>query len=225
LQSTGIVNFCFVAHSLFPTIYQAMKNPLTDSKPALFMSYFIALVFYGSTGIFGYLTYGTSLIDPITKNIGMSRSGKPLHGLAFLNPLTNAAVTIKLESQFPLYSATILTALERWLHISPSSICYRRLLRLGFFSITTTIALLTQTKLAEIQAFTGCLFIMATCITLPSLFYLKLCWKEIGFGEKIWLIFLFILGCTVQLLGSLESLWYIIDVPTVWLNVSYKFFL
>jgi len=183
-----------------------MSDPLKDFSPALFISYGVALAVYGGTGLFGYLTYGASLIDPITLNIGMSRSGAPLDGLSFLRPITNAAVTLKLESQFPLYSATILIALERCMYPLFREGLGRHLLRTIFFVITTLLALLVQNKLIEVQAFTGCLFIMATCMTLPAAFYLKLCWHETGFKRRAAVVTVFIVGVAVQTVGSTQSL-------------------
>eukprot|EP00918_Siedleckia_nematoides_P028220 GHVU01060680.1.p1 GENE.GHVU01060680.1~~GHVU01060680.1.p1 ORF type:complete len:465 (+),score=86.85 GHVU01060680.1:519-1913(+) len=105
--SVGMINFCFVAHGVFPSFYATMKRPSSDFGPALFLAYVFAFFIYGATGLCGYLTYGLALQDPYTGNVSVDRDGNPIPGLRHMQTVVNAAMTLKMEGQFPLFFAPL----------------------------------------------------------------------------------------------------------------------
>eukprot|EP00922_Rhytidocystis_sp_ex-Travisia-forbesii_P050782 GHVS01075432.1.p1 GENE.GHVS01075432.1~~GHVS01075432.1.p1 ORF type:complete len:415 (-),score=63.66 GHVS01075432.1:461-1705(-) len=88
----GIINFCFVAHAIFPTIYQSMKSPAKQFPRALYLSYAIAFIAYAATGLFGYCVYGDAIQNPYTTNLGRDIHLQPIAGLQLIPLITNVYI-------------------------------------------------------------------------------------------------------------------------------------
>jgi len=114
----GIVNFCFVAHSVFPTIYQSMGKP-SQYKWSALASFIVALVTYAGTGAFGYLVFGAACQEQFTQNLGVDLEGRPIPGLAYLPMISTLCMCIKLEGSFPMFAAPLIIALENVMGLSP----------------------------------------------------------------------------------------------------------
>eukprot|EP01068_Selenidium_serpulae_P013064 Selendium_serpulae@DN5919_c0_g1_i10.p2 len=198
--STGIINFCFVAHGVFPTVYQSMSDAKSGFGKALNVSYVAAFVAYAGSGLFGYMTYGEAVANPFTINVGHDQSGVPLRGMGKLQDLVNLSTIIKLEGQFPLFFAPIILATQKWIKLKSRTAIFSW--KIFVLVVTTLIAIAASDNIAEVQTITGCAFVMATCLSLPVAFYLKLFSQNLSRLKKVALSILLVVGLMVQVLGT-----------------------
>ncbi|CEL96896.1 unnamed protein product [Vitrella brassicaformis CCMP3155] len=211
----GIVNFCFVAHAVFPTVYASMRKPRRGFPLACFFSFLVAFFSYCGTGLFAYLFYGDSLGESFTENLGRDLQGHKIPGVHFLPLIATAAIVVKLEGGFPLFAAPFLLKTEQWLGLDkvppPDSPIQgpawkdprvvRTLWRAGFMAVSTLLAVLVRDHVADIQAFTGCLFSMQTCCIFPVVFYWKMT-PKIPLLERVALASLLCFGVFVVVAGT-----------------------
>eukprot|EP01069_Polyplicarium_translucidae_P007009 Polyplicarium_translucidae@DN3049_c0_g1_i3.p1 len=175
-SAIGIINFCFVAHAIFPSIYNNMENPSRRFALPLATSYVAALVFYVTAGLVGYIGYGDSIEDPFTLNIGRDIDGSRLPGFIcrVFPTFANALITIKLMSQLPILTASLTEAAEKRWRSVPATGAGAVVTRLFLTGTLTLLAAACHDALATLQSLTGCLFVMLTCVILPAAFALKI---------------------------------------------------
>jgi hypothetical protein len=173
-EALGIIQFCVVAHSCFPSMYRNMEDKKQYGS-AMRNGFIIAALFYVSIGGFAYFVYGSSAQPSFMLNLGRDLTLKPLPGYNFLYIVASACYAINLQSSFPLFANALISPTERWLGIAKSSLAVRAAWRFIFMAGTTVLAVVLRDCVDSIVSFTGCLCSTFTCMILPLAFAWKLC--------------------------------------------------
>lgn len=164
-------------HATFPEIYRDQLYPQTydqSMKYSFSFSYAVDL----ATGVLGFLMFGASVDDEITKNI-LRTTGYP--------PWVSTAIVVLMGilpvSKLPLISRPILTILDRRFGATGLQRAANRGLLSAFFLLCS----LLLTNFGKVMSLLGSLICFTVCITLPGLYYLRVFRDDLSQTEKaVW---------------------------------------
>ncbi|KAF2298849.1 hypothetical protein GH714_028307 [Hevea brasiliensis] len=171
----SLFTFCYCAHSVFPTLYNSMKDRSQFSKARVLLVCFVtSTVTYGSMAVLGYLMYGEHLRSQVTLNLPIRKiSAKIAIYTTLVNPLTKYAVITTpiakaIEDTFRLGSNKSLSILVRTLVV-----------------ISTLVVALTIPFFDYVMAFIGAFLSVNVSLLFPCLCYLRINKAARRFGIEL----------------------------------------
>lgn len=195
--SIGVYGYCFSGHSVFPNIYSSLKNPAQFPK-ILMISFSVCTILYGGMAIMGFSMFGDETESQITLNL-------PEHFVAtkvavwctIINPFTKYALAI---TPVALSLEELLPSTTYTLKSYGYSCCIRTLLVLS----TVFVAVLLP-FFGYVMAFIGSFLSMFLCVIFPAWCYLKLVGHKIRLAEKLFCIFISLVGIVCCITGTYSS--------------------
>eukprot|EP00450_Noctiluca_scintillans_P023803 CAMPEP_0194524050 /NCGR_PEP_ID=MMETSP0253-20130528/59096_1 /TAXON_ID=2966 /ORGANISM="Noctiluca scintillans" /LENGTH=461 /DNA_ID=CAMNT_0039368641 /DNA_START=14 /DNA_END=1399 /DNA_ORIENTATION=+ len=172
-EAVGILQFCFVAHSAFPTVYRNMEDTKKYSK-AMSWSFAFSGLFYFLVGFGAYFVYGSSARPSFMMNLGRDVHLQPLLGLGFLYTVASFCFAVNLQFSFPLFAAGLVATSEALLGISGRvilGVCWKIVLMI----VTTFLAYVMRNCMQSVVSLTGTFCATFTCLLLPFFFSLRIC--------------------------------------------------
>mmetsp|Transcript_63588 Transcript_63588/g.138495 ORF Transcript_63588/g.138495 Transcript_63588/m.138495 type:complete len:494 (+) Transcript_63588:56-1537(+) len=164
-RAAGILVFCFAGHPCFPIVYECMKDKRTWSK-SVDLTFFIAFLYYGSLGVFGYFVFGKTVHASYTED----ELGIP--AAAFWRDVSILAFSTKLILTAPLLFNAVLVS---WWAPGEREWPPLRVLTLAALAAATALTAVFFSKdVAVIASLTGSLFVMITSVLFPTLIHLVL---------------------------------------------------
>ncbi|XP_057436001.1 amino acid transporter AVT1I-like [Lotus japonicus] len=192
----SLYTFCFGAHSLFPTLYNSMRNKHQFSS-VLLVCFILATIGYASMAIIGYLMFGGEVESQVTLNLPLD----------------------KISSRIAIYTTLANPICKYALMITPIKIALKDLLPRRYKNkvtdilvstilvISTVIIALTIPFFGYLMSLVGALLNVTTSILLPCLCYFKISqsYKKFRF-ETIAIVVIVLLGITMGISGTYMSL-------------------
>ena len=164
-------------HATFPEIYKDQLYPQTydqSMKYSFSFSYAVDL----TTGVLGFLMFGATVDDEITKNI-LQTKGYP----SWVSTAIVVLMGILPVSKLPLISRPILTILDRRFGRTGVQRTVNRAVLSGFFLFCSVLL----TNFGKVMSLLGSLICFTVCITLPGLYYLHVFRDDLSMSEKtVW---------------------------------------
>lgn len=166
-RSVGIIVFCFAGHPCFPVVHECMRVK-SSWNCSVSVTFFLAFVYYGGLGVFGYLVFGSDLTATFTENLAQ------LEGTILLRSASAAAFLVKIQLTAPLLLNAILVSV--WApEVGKPEWPLSRLLALAVLTAATAImAVFFAHDVAAVAALTGSLFTMTTSVLFPAVVHLRL---------------------------------------------------
>ncbi|XP_051469789.1 vesicular inhibitory amino acid transporter-like [Apus apus] len=192
LVSVGVIIFSYTSQIFLPTLESNMKNP-GEFRCMLNWTHFFACVLKTTFALTAFLTWGEETKEVITDNLP-----------SFLQTLVNLCLLTKALLSYPLpfFAATeiVYACLSRGNHSNYRSSLFALGVKGSFLLLTLLMAVFIP-HFALLMGLTGSVTGAAMSFLLPSLFHLKLQWKNLCFLEKCADISIFILGLLCSLAG------------------------
>eukprot|EP00930_Biecheleria_cincta_P042232 TRINITY_DN29052_c0_g1_i1.p1 TRINITY_DN29052_c0_g1~~TRINITY_DN29052_c0_g1_i1.p1 ORF type:complete len:481 (+),score=53.21 TRINITY_DN29052_c0_g1_i1:158-1444(+) len=198
-QVVGIAIFCSVCHGALPTLYRTCGCKSRFSLLSV-VSFALCALIYVFVGFLGYALFGDATEENIMGNIGRDLTGASIPVLGSFGRVASASLVIKLQSKFPIYAMSIVSAVEARGGIA------KRLARVFVMAVTTVMAIYLREHMASCMALTGSLLQMCTAVTFPSLFYFKLHRETLSYGHCALLAMVFASGLWFQVTGTIDSI-------------------
>jgi len=166
-RSVGIIVFCFAGHPCFPIVHECMLER-SRWQLSVVITFFLALVYYGGLGVFGFLVFGTDLAASFTENLAH------LQNALLCRTVSAIAFFVKIQLTAPLLMNAILVSVwapktgeAEW---PPGRVL--ALASLTLFTALTAVAFADD--VAVIASLTGSLFTMMTSVLFPTIAHLRL---------------------------------------------------
>eukprot|EP00281_Chroomonas_sp_CCMP1168_P028851 CAMPEP_0206244964 /NCGR_PEP_ID=MMETSP0047_2-20121206/18445_1 /ASSEMBLY_ACC=CAM_ASM_000192 /TAXON_ID=195065 /ORGANISM="Chroomonas mesostigmatica_cf, Strain CCMP1168" /LENGTH=561 /DNA_ID=CAMNT_0053670233 /DNA_START=129 /DNA_END=1814 /DNA_ORIENTATION=+ len=193
----GLVMVGFAGHAVFPTIRTDMKDKREYNRMVDVTYVFVFLAYLGMC-VAGYTMFGDSSQSEITLNLGKNIISHITVWIVISNPLAKYAldmspITFGLESFFQV---TFKIPLRSWMFTAVSLTLRTALV---FFSMAIVIAI---PDFAVLLGLLGSLCSFTISVSFPCACYLKLFWDQLGPIEKVWNIFLVVLGTMCAIVGT-----------------------
>lgn len=208
-MSLGIFQFCFVAHSIFPSMHRGMEHPEKNFPTAMYRSFTFAGLFYLIVGVFAFLVYGSQAQPSFMSNLGKELDLTVIPGMSFIYIICSACFAVNLQATFPLVAMALIAAVENVIGITESSFSVRTLMKLVFMSATVAIGVALRSCMAPIQSLVGCFCATNTCLFLPMLCGLKL--LPMNGASKIAVAIALIYAVYILVYGTYTNVQTIID--------------
>lgn len=205
----GTIQFCFVAHAAFPSMYRSMARPAQDYGYAMTYAFCFAGTFYLSLGLFAYMVYGSSAQPNFMANLGRELDLTPIQGLSFLYIAATSCFWINVQSSFPLFAAGLIAAAEGALGIVGASVWVRSALKLAFMIVSAGVAFALRDCLDNIVSLVGCLCGSCTCLIFPMLFTWKL--STPGRKERAVMLLALTYSFYIMASGTRDNVYQILD--------------
>ncbi|XP_014496865.1 amino acid transporter AVT1I-like [Vigna radiata var. radiata] len=155
--------FCYGAHTVFPMLYNSMRNKHHFSK-VLLVCFLVATVGYASMAIVGYLMFGEEVKSEVTLNLPLNKvSSKVAIYTALMNPI----------SKFALMLTPITNALKDLLPTTYKNRVTSILLS-TVLVLSITIIALAVPFFGSLISLVGAFLNVTASILLPCLCYLKI---------------------------------------------------
>lgn len=196
----GIFQFCFVAHSIFPSMYRGMQNPKRDYSRAMVRSFIFAGLFYLLVGTIAFLVYGSRAQSSFMANLGRELDLTEIPGKAFLYIICSACFVINLQATFPMLAMGLIAASENALNIARSGLLLRMLWKAIFMAATTAVAVVLRRCMSPVQSLVGCFCATNTCLLLPVLFSLKI--LQPGVATKAMMVVMLMYSVYILVYGT-----------------------
>ncbi|KAH3899235.1 probable Vacuolar amino acid transporter 1 [Saccharomycodes ludwigii] len=189
--SIGLLSACWGGHAIFPNLKTDMRHP-EKFKDCLKTTYSITSVTDIGTAILGFLMFGSSVMDEVTKSVLLTQ-GYP----NFVYFLISALMAIIPIAKTPLNAMPIVSILDRLMGIHNVQLDFERgtfkyygALFLGGFNklMVNLIFLLVSIQLPafdKLIAFIGAGLCFMICFILPCLFYLRICRERVKPWERV----------------------------------------
>jgi len=166
-RSVGIVVFCFAGHPCFPIVHESMQNP-QKWRPCVGITFFVAFLYYGGLGTFGYIVFGENLEASFTINISS------LSSAAFWRNMSAFGFLIKIQLTAPLLLNAIMVSCMAPAKEGPEWTPVRIFVLLLCSGLTAVMAVTFSHQVALVASLTGSLFTMTTSVLFPALVHLQL---------------------------------------------------
>jgi amino acid permease len=202
-MSLGLFQYCFVAHSVFPSMYRGMKNPEKDFNRAMVGAFTFAGVMYLVVGAFSFAVYGAQAQPSFMENLGRELDLTKIPGYSFLYIACSACFAINLQAQFPLMAAAVIKTLENGTGITDASFVVRTGFKAVFIAATTVVAVLLRNCMSPVQSLVGCFAATNTCLLLPMACGLKM--LEMSRASKVAVYVIFIYAVFILFYGSCSN--------------------
>ncbi|CAB4252521.1 similar to Saccharomyces cerevisiae YJR001W AVT1 Vacuolar transporter, imports large neutral amino acids into the vacuole [Maudiozyma barnettii] len=187
--SIGLLSASWGGHAVFPNLKSDMRHP-AKFKDCLKTTYEITAVTDIGIAVVGYLMFGDSVKDEITKNVLLlDKFPSYLHGLI------SGLMTLIPIAKTPLNARPIISVLDTLLNVRDAEEKYEgNRLKIAktiqstnalFVNILFVIIAIIFPQFDKIIAFLGAGLCFMICLILPCAFYLKICKDTISPTEKI----------------------------------------
>eukprot|EP00250_Pteridium_aquilinum_P031575 c43862_g1_i1 orf=102-1727(+) len=196
--SIGLYGFCYSGHAVFPNIYISLKKP-SQFTAILTTSFIICTTMYGGMAIMGFTMFGDETQSQITLNLPQQLvASKIALWTTVVNPFTKYALTItpvalSLEELFPTLGSS-------WKGYG-ISMGIRTILVVS----TLCVALLVP-FFGYVMSLIGSLLSMLVCLILPAACFLKITGSKATTFQRIFCIFIILIGTTCTITGTYSSL-------------------
>mmetsp|Transcript_57986 Transcript_57986/g.188662 ORF Transcript_57986/g.188662 Transcript_57986/m.188662 type:complete len:486 (+) Transcript_57986:143-1600(+) len=202
-RSVGIIVFCFAGHPCFPGVRSSMKAP-SKWKDCIYVSFFMAFVYYGSFGFLGYIVFGPYTAQIMTDNLGS------IPGAAHFRLLASFCFLLKVQLTVPLLLNAIVIAVWAPRALSPQWPPLRIALVIFIGTVTVLVSLCLADKLAVVASLAGSLLVMITSVLFPALVHLIL-WRRyraerIDLCMKVQYAVVFLFGVVMAVLGTTSAI-------------------
>uniref|UniRef100_A0A7S0ZVW5 Amino acid transporter transmembrane domain-containing protein n=1 Tax=Noctiluca scintillans TaxID=2966 RepID=A0A7S0ZVW5_NOCSC len=172
-EAIGILQFCFVAHSAFPTVWRNMEDTKYFSG-SMCQAFAFTGMFYFIVGLGAYVVYGSVAEPSFMENLGRDLSMKPLPGLNFLYLVASFCFALNLQFSFPLFAAGLVVTTEAWVGLSNGSVFFRTCWKVLLMTVATLLAVLMRNCMQSIVSLTGSFCATFTCLLMPLVFSWKI---------------------------------------------------
>lgn len=187
--SIGLLSASWGGHAVFPNLKSDMRHP-AKFKDCLKTTYEITAVTDIGIAVVGYLMFGNTVMDEITKNVLLlDKFPSYLHGLI------SGLMTVIPIAKTPLNARPIISVLDTLLNVRDAEEKYEgtrlkmaKMIQSGnaiVVNIMFVIIAIIFPQFDKIIAFLGAGLCFMICLILPCSFYLKICKDTITPGEKI----------------------------------------
>lgn len=183
-------------HATFPEIYKDQLYPQSydqSMKYSFSFSYAVDM----TTGVLGFLMFGETVDDEITKNI-LRTKGYP-HWVSTVIIILMGILPV---SKLPLISRPILTILDRRIGDTGVRRIFNRALLSGFFLLCSVLL----TNFGKVMSLLGSMICFTVCITLPGLYYLRIFKDDLSLSEKVMWRMLVGIGVAGAIFGTVAVL-------------------
>lgn len=210
-MSLGIFMAPWGGHPIFPELYRDMRHPKKYSKSAN-TSFFLVFDLNYLVAVVGYIMYGTTCEDSITKNL-MSIPEYP----TWVTPAISLLMATLTITKIPLVSKPVVSVYETYLKLPSTDIVVKHDRRLQNFTLKQIVgriiffALLLITSLiftlfGQVIAFLGSAVVFTMCMTCPLLFYVVLMKDEINRFQAILISGGIVIGLVCSVVGTIASI-------------------
>lgn len=204
-MALGIFQCCFVAHSVFPSMYRGMQDPKRDFEPAMLRAFTFAGVFYAAVGIIAYPVYMWKAEASFMANLGADLNLHSMPGLSFLRYIATSCFIVNLQVTFPLMAGGLVSASEQVIFRGDEPKPLLRVVwKFVFVAVSTSLGVLLQDCMAEVQSLVGSFCATNTCLFFPMLFTLKLCPTTPVVKAAIGVALLY--SCWIMVYGTYDSI-------------------
>ncbi|QLG70582.1 hypothetical protein HG535_0A05230 [Zygotorulaspora mrakii] len=185
--SIGLLSACWGGHAVFPNLKSDMRHP-EKFKDCLKQTYKITTFVDIGTAIVGFLMFGGTVFDEITRNILLTE-GYP----QFVYVLLSVLMSIIPIAKTPLNARPIISVLDiitgvQGMQNKPDKPFAKKFLvifnRIFINALFVLIAILFP-KFDKLIAFLGAGLCFAICLILPCMFYIRICKATIRPWEKV----------------------------------------
>ncbi|XP_010424130.1 PREDICTED: vacuolar amino acid transporter 1-like [Camelina sativa] len=194
---SGIYLFGFGGHIVFPNLYTSMKDPSKFTKVSI-VSFAMVTALYTALAITGAKMFGPSVNPQITLSL-------PKHLL--VTKIALWATVLTPMTKYALEFAPLAIQLER--SLPPTMTNRTKLVARGLMGSALLLVILalalTVPYFGYVLSLSGSLVSITIAVTLPSAFYLKICWDGMSKLTRAANLGFVVLGCVLGVLGSFES--------------------
>lgn len=198
--SIGLLSACWGGHAVFPNLKSDMRHP-EKFKDCLKTTYKITTSADIGTAIVGYLMYGGTVLDEITKNILVNQNYP-----RFVYGTLSTLMAIIPIAKTPLNARPIVSVLDTLLGVQgmenkndlnkPFLTKFLLIFNRIFINAVFVCTAILFPKFDKLIAFLGAGLCFAICLILPCLFYIRICATTIRPWEKV-LCYITIVSSTV----------------------------
>ncbi|MED6110480.1 hypothetical protein PIB30_043312 [Stylosanthes scabra] len=195
--AVSLYAFCYSAHPVLPTLYNAMRNK-NQFSTVLFVCFLVCTLGYAAAAILGYLMFGDEVESQVTLNLP---TGKFSSQVAIYTTLVNPI------AKYALMLTPIVNAVKNKIS------CNYRKKRLTHVIVSTTLLITTLIVAVAIPLFgylmslVGALLSVSASILVPSVCYLKISGAYKRFGSEMIINYsIIIMGVAIAVVGTYTSL-------------------
>ncbi|KAL1370150.1 amino acid transporter AVT1I [Arachis duranensis] len=195
--AVSLYAFCYSAHPVLPTLYNAMRNKNQFSS-VLFVCFLVCTLGYAAAAILGYLMFGEDVESQVTLNLP---TGKFSSQVAIYTTLVNPI------AKYALMLTPIVNAVKNKIS------CNYRKKRLTHVIVSTSLLISTLVVAVAIPLFgylmslVGALLSVSASILVPSVCYLKISGAYKRFGSEMIINYsIIVMGVTIAIVGTYTSL-------------------
>ncbi|CCK73032.1 Avt1p KNAG_0M01790 [Huiozyma naganishii CBS 8797] len=203
--SIGLLSACWGGHAVFPNLKTDMRHP-HKFKDCLKHTYKITAFTDIGTAIVGYLMFGDTVKDEITKNVLLS-PGYP----NFVYGLISGLMTVIPIAKTPLNARPIISVLDVIFNVQAPETKYEgnklktaktiQVVNCIIVNILFVVMAIIFPQFDKIIAFLGAGLCFAICLILPCLFYTRICRDTIKSWEKAACYITIVLSAILSVLG------------------------
>lgn len=203
--SIGLLSACWGGHAVFPNLKTDMRHP-HKFKDCLKSTYKITAITDIFTAVIGFLMFGDTVKDEITKNL-LLLEGYP----NFVYGLISALMTIIPIAKTPLNARPIISVLDVLTNVQNAEAKYegtRLKMAYGVQNLNSLLVNVVFVLIAiwfpqfdKLIAFLGAGLVFFICLILPCLFYLRICKVTIKPWEKVACYITIFVSLTLSSLG------------------------
>lgn len=187
--SIGLLSASWGGHAVFPNLKTDMRHP-AKFKDCLKTTYKITAITDIGTAVAGFLMFGDTVMDEITKNV-LLLDGYPniVHGLI------STLMTLIPIAKAPLNARPIISVLDTMFNVQNAESKYKGTqLKVAkaiqtsnaiFVNMLFVIIAIIFPQFDKIIAFLGAGLCFTICLILPCLFYLRICKDTASPKEKV----------------------------------------
>jgi vesicular inhibitory amino acid transporter len=196
---------CFIsvynAHSTMPTLYQKMEKK-QHWLFAVSVGTVLALLFYASIGILGYVIFGNGVHQAFTQNLGVDAHGQPVPYMHLAAPIAGGLIGVKMLVSLPMSVTPILNFSKKYIEKTTALLLFKII----FVSAVTFFAVCASDLFAMITAIQGAVVHPLLAILMPFACFLSLAWTQLKFGAKCFFVVLIIICFGATIPGSVVDL-------------------
>ncbi|KAK7268971.1 hypothetical protein RIF29_21683 [Crotalaria pallida] len=200
--AVNLYAFCYSAHTVFPSLYNSMRNKHQFSN-VLIVCFGLSAASYACMAIIGYLMFGAEVESQITLSLPINRISSQI---AIYTTLVNPI------SKYALVVTPVINALKG---LFPQQHKNSRLISILISTtlvISSVIVALTVPLFAYLISLVGAFLGISTAIILPCACYLKISGTYNKFGiETVAIVTIIFLGVVIGIYGTHTALVEIIN--------------
>lgn len=187
--SIGLLSASWGGHAVFPNLKSDMRHP-AKFKDCLKTTYEITAVTDIGIAVVGFLMFGDTVKDEITKNV-LLLDAYP----TYIHGLISTLMTLIPIAKTPLNARPIISVLDTIFNVQHAETKYEggrlrlakmvQSLNAVFINFLFVVVAIIFPQFDKIIAFLGAGLCFMICLILPCSFYIKICKDTITPGEKV----------------------------------------